>query len=62
MELKIEDWTDLEQDFNFLCFCSLEPTVNFTLRLPEETRVPVNSDAVLTVELSRPDAEVKWQK
>ncbi len=39
-----------------------EPDVTFTMRMPEVIRVPVDSDATLTVELSQPDVEVKWFK
>ncbi|KAK3921146.1 Titin, partial [Frankliniella fusca] len=39
-----------------------EPDVTFTMRMPEVIRVPVEADATLTVELSRPDVEVKWFK
>ncbi|XP_054276640.1 titin-like [Macrosteles quadrilineatus] len=38
-----------------------EPLVEFITRLPDVTTVPLNSDAVFTVELSRP-VEVKWLK
>uniref|UniRef100_A0ABL0EK17 Titin n=1 Tax=Rhodnius prolixus TaxID=13249 RepID=A0ABL0EK17_RHOPR len=39
-----------------------EPQVEFITRLPDVTMLPVGSDAEFTVELSRPDVEVKWFK
>ncbi|PSN52174.1 Titin [Blattella germanica] len=39
-----------------------EPVVDFITRLPDVTLIPLNADATFTVELSRPDVEVKWLK
>ncbi|KAJ4429601.1 hypothetical protein ANN_21787, partial [Periplaneta americana] len=39
-----------------------EPVVDFITRLPDVTLIPLNTDATFTVELSRPDVEVKWLK
>lgn len=39
-----------------------EPLVDFTVRLPEVTLVPPNTDAILTVELSNPNVQVTWFK
>ena len=45
----------------FYCM-SAEPVVDFITRLPDVTLIPLNTDATFTVELSRPNVEVKWLK
>lgn len=37
-----------------------EPSLTFIKKLPERTGIPNNTDAILLVELSKPDVEVKW--
>lgn len=37
-----------------------EPAVQFLKKLPDVTLIPLNLDATFTVELSRPDVDVKW--
>ena len=39
-----------------------EPQVDFVKKLPDVTLIPLNSDAVFTVELSQPDVPVQWFK
>lgn len=39
-----------------------EPQVDFITRLPDVTLVPLNTDAIFTVKLSRPDVPVQWFK
>jgi hypothetical protein len=45
----------------FYCMFA-EPVVEFITRLPDVTLIPLNTDATFTVELSRPNVEVKWLK
>lgn len=50
---------------NNVCKANLkvrEPKVQFTLELPETLKVPMDSDATLTVEVSDDDAQVYWFK
>lgn len=37
-----------------------EPGVDLIRRLPDVTLVPLDEDALFTIELSRPDVQVKW--
>nr|CAD7570417.1 unnamed protein product [Timema californicum] len=39
-----------------------EPVVDFITRLPDVTLIPLHADATFTIELSRPNVEVKWLK
>lgn len=39
-----------------------EPSLSFLRKLPEKTGTPLKTDVELTVELSRPDVDVKWLK
>jgi hypothetical protein len=45
----------------FYCIFA-EPVVDFITRLPDVTLVALSTDATFTVELSRPNVEVKWLK